>query len=327
MVIDIKTDSRKVKEGDTFIAIKGVDRDGHDYIESAIKNGAKKIIAEHGEYSVETEIVDNTTLYLREYLYNNYYSHFKDIKLIGVTGTNGKTTTCFLIYQALMLLGIKCAYIGTIGFYLNGKKTLLNNTTPDVDLLYQMFLDAKEEGCEYIVMEVSSHALDKNRIYGLEFDAVAFTNLTQDHLDYHNTIENYMNAKKRLFKLTRDKKIAVINSSDKYACEFVFDDNKNILISENKGDVYIHDINFSNVGTNFSFDYLNKTYDVLIHMVGRYNIYNYLTSVLLLSNLGIELDDIINITPSLKAPSGRMEMFKYDTNSIFVDYADRKSVV
>ena len=327
MVIDIKTDSRKVKEGDTFIAIKGVDRDGHDYIESAIKNGAKKIIAEHGEYSVETEIVDNTTLYLKDYLYKNYYNYFKDIKLIGVTGTNGKTTTCFLIYQTLMLLGIKCAYIGTIGFYLNGKKTLLNNTTPDVDLLYQMFLDAKEEGCEYIVMEVSSHALDKNRIYGLEFDAVAFTNLTQDHLDYHNTIENYMNAKKRLFKLTRDKKIAVINSSDKYACEFVFDDNKNILISENKGDVYIHDINFSNVGTNFSFDYLNKTYDVLIHMVGRYNIYNYLTSVLLLSNLGIELDDIINITPSLKAPSGRMEMFKYNTNSIFVDYAHTPDAV
>ena len=212
MEINIKTDSRKVKSGDTFIAIRGVDRDGHDYIEKAIENGATTIICEEGNYSVNTIVVPDTKEYLKKYLYDNYYHIISDMKLIGVTGTNGKTTTCFLIYQILRKLGIKCAYIGTIGFYLNGKKTLLNNTTPDVDLLYQMSLDAHEEGCTCVVMEVSSHALDKDRIYGLKFDSVAFTNLTQDHLDYHKTIENYIAAKKKLFEKTRGNKVAIIKN-------------------------------------------------------------------------------------------------------------------
>ena len=198
-MIELKTDSRKVNPGDTFIAIKNVNTDGHDFIESAIKNGASKIICEKGSYSVETVVVPNTKEYLNNYLYENYYPKIKDMKLIGVTGTNGKTTICYLVYQLLTLLGKKCAYIGTIGFYYGNTKRLLNNTTPDTDLLYDMLLEAKEYGCEYVVMEVSSHALDKNRIFGLEFDEVAFTNLTQDHLDYHKTLENYANAKRNLF--------------------------------------------------------------------------------------------------------------------------------
>jgi UDP-N-acetylmuramoyl-L-alanyl-D-glutamate--2,6-diaminopimelate ligase len=105
---------------------------------------------------------------LNDYLYKNYYPLFKDIKLIGITGTNGKTTSSYLTYQMLNLLGKKAAYIGTIGFYCNEERKELNNTTPDVDLLYEMFLEAKDKKCEYLVMEVSSHALDKNRVYGLE---------------------------------------------------------------------------------------------------------------------------------------------------------------
>ena len=178
MEIKLKSDSRKVTKGDTFIAIPNVERDGHDYIEAAIENGAAKIIAERGNYSVETEIVPSTREYLNDYLYKNYYPKFKNIKLLGVTGTNGKTTTCYLIFQMLKMLKKKCAYIGTIGFYYNEEKRLLNNTTPDIDLLYQMFLEAKDNKCKYLVMEVSSHALDMNRVYGLEFDEVAFTNLT-----------------------------------------------------------------------------------------------------------------------------------------------------
>ena len=191
-MIELKTDSRKVKPGDTFIAIKNVNTDGHNFIESAIKNGATKIICEKGSYSVETVVVPNTKEYLNNYLYENYYPKIKDMKLIGVTGTNGKTTICYLVYQLLTLLGKKCAYIGTIGFYYGNTKRLLNNTTPDTDLLYDMLLEAKEYGCEYVVMEVSSHALDKNRVFGLEFDEVAFTNLTQDHLDYHKTLEKFL---------------------------------------------------------------------------------------------------------------------------------------
>lgn len=320
-MIDIKSDSRKVKEGDTFIAIPNVSRDGHDFIDMAIKNGAKKIIAERGEYPVSYEIVEDTRQYLNEYLYKNYYPKFSDMKFIGITGTNGKTTTCYLIYQMLTMLGKKCAYIGTIGFYYPGCMKELNNTTPDTDLLYEMFLEAKDAGCEYLVMEVSSHALDMNRIYGIEFDEVAFTNLTQDHLDYHKTLENYGNAKKILFTRTRGEKVAVINADDEYYKKFTLDTNNNIFISDKEGDAKILDIKFSNLGTNFKFEYLNNIYETNINMVGRYNVYNYLTAFLLINKLGFDIDEILSLNEKLSAPKGRMEMIKYGTNSIFVDYA------
>lgn len=326
-MIDIKTDSRLVKEGDTFIAIRNVNRDGHDYIESAIENGAKKIIAEEGNYSVETVIVPDTRKYLNEYLYNNYYPKFKDMKFIGVTGTNGKTTTCYLIYQMLTMLGRKCAYIGTIGFYYPGHKRELNNTTPDTDLLYSMFLEAKEASCEVVVMEVSSHALDMNRAYGIEFDHVAFTNLTQDHLDYHKTLDNYAEAKKILFTKTRGEKLAVINADDEYHTRFMLDNNKNITISQHDGDMLIKDISFSNLGTTFKFEYEGKSYETKIKMVGRYNVYNYLTSLLLVLPLGYTVDEILSLNDKLSAPVGRMEMITYGTNSIFVDYAHTPDAV
>ena len=243
------------------------------------------------------------------------------MKLIGLTGTNGKTTTCYLMYQILNKLGYKCAYIGTIGFYYDNKKKELNNTTPDIDLLYEMLLEAYENGCEYVSMEVSSHALSLNRIYGLKFDAVGFTNLTQDHLDFHKTIEEYKKAKQKLFSLTRNDKIAVINGDSQYSNDFIKSWNKNIIISSKKGDVLITDIDFSNLGTSFSFSYQKKLYHTHINMVGRYNVYNYLTALILLVNLGIDINKILDLNDTLSAPLGRMEMIKNGTNSIFVDYA------
>lgn len=326
-MIDIKTDSRLVEKGDTFIAIRNVNRDGHDYIKSAIENGATKIICEEGSYDVETIIVPDTRKYLENYLYENYYPKFKDMTLIGLTGTNGKTTTCYLIYQILTDLGKKCAYIGTIGFYYPGHKRELNNTTPDIDLLYNMFLEAKEAGCEYLVMEVSSHALANNRIHGLEFDEVAFTNLTQDHLDYHKTIENYAEAKKILFTKTRNEKIAVLNSDDPYYKTFMLNNNKNITISDTQGDVLIQSIDLTNLGTTFEFDYKNVDYTTHINMVGRYNVYNYLTALMLVHKLGFSIEEILKLNDTLAAPNGRMEMIKYGTNSVFVDYAHTPDAV
>ena len=264
MEIALKTDSRKVKPGDTFIAIVNVVRDGHDYIEQAIKNGAVKVIVEHGNYSVETVVVKNTREYLEEYLYKNYYPLIKDMKLIGITGTNGKTTTCLMIYQILKMLKQNAAYMGTVGFYYKEVRRKMVNTTPDVDVLYSMLLEAKEAGVDYFVMEVSSHALDKERIYGLEFDEVAFTNLTQDHLDYHKTLENYANAKRKLFTKTRKNKIAIINGDDPHCQHFILPENNNIIISENTGDVKIDEMSFSHLGTSFKFSYLDKKYDTSI---------------------------------------------------------------
>ena len=326
MKIDLKSDSRKVMEGDTFIAIKNVERDGHDYIESAIENGAKKIICEHGNYSVETLVVKDTKEYLNNYLYEKYYPVFKDMKLIGVTGTNGKTTTCYLTYQLLNLLGKKTAYIGTIGFYCGEEKRELNNTTPDVDLLYEMFLEASEKGCEYLVMEVSSHALDKNRVYGLVFDEVAFTNLTQDLLDYHGTLEKYAEAKKILFTKTRGKKIAILNSDDVHYKTFMLDGNKNITFGKN-GDLSFRNISLSNQGSTFDFTYNNKNHNIKTDLVGKFNIYNYLTTLLLVVNAGFNIDKVIKLSTKLSHPPGRMEMIKYKTNSIFIDYAHTPDAV
>ena len=326
-MIELKTDSRKVKPGDTFIAIKNVNTDGHDFIESAIKNGASKIICEKGNYSIETVVVPNTKEYLNNYLYENYYPKIKDMKLIGVTGTNGKTTICYLVYQLLTLLNKKCAYIGTIGFYYGNTKRLLNNTTPDTDLLYDMLLEAKEYGCEYVIMEVSSHALDKNRIYGLKFDEVAFTNLTQDHLDYHKTLENYANAKRKLFEKTRGEKIAIINKDDPHHEKFMLNENKNITIGKTGADVLIKNYSLSHLHTKIEFSYENKVYNTQINMVGSYNVYNYLTALMLVNKLGFSIDSIIDITKDLMAPAGRMEMIKYNTNSVFVDYAHTPDAV
>lgn len=327
MEVALKTDSRAVKPGDTFISIPNVARDGHDYIEQAIANGATKIIAEHGSYKVETIIVESTREYLKTYLYENYYPLIKDIKLIGLTGTNGKTTTCLMTYQILKMLKKNVAYMGTIGFYYGDVKKPMVNTTPDVDVLYNMLLEAKENGVEYFVMEVSSHALDKDRIHGLEFDEVAFTNLTQDHLDYHKTLENYANAKRILFTKTRNDKIAIINGDDEHYQHFVLESNNNIIIGQHDSDVKILEMSFSHLGTIFKFEYLNHEYQARLNMVGRYNIYNYLIALLLVNKLGVKIEDILALNDKLKAPAGRMELLKYGTNSIFVDYAHTPDAV
>ena len=153
----IKIDSRKVVPGDTFIALRGENDDGHNYVYDAIKAGASTVIVEEGSYTVNTIVVNNTKEYLKEYLENNYYDNIKKLKLIGMTGTNGKTTTCFLIYQALNKLGIKCAYIGTIGFYINDLKVDTNNTTPNLYELYNMLLECVDNNIKYVVMEVHLH--------------------------------------------------------------------------------------------------------------------------------------------------------------------------
>ena len=319
------TDSRKVKKGDTFIALRGVDTDGHDYIEAAIENGASKIICETGDYPVETVKVDNTNQYYLDYIYNTYYDKVKDLKLIGVTGTSGKTTTCFLVYNMLKDLGCKVAYIGTIGFYMDSFVRELNNTTPLIDELYDILSECKDNDMEYVVMEVSSHALDLNRVYGLKFDACGFTNISQDHLDYHKTIEAYASCKVKLFHMLRGNKNCVINIDDDHSSMFLVDGNNNVTISENKGDVSIYDIKLTNLGIDFKFDYLGKTYEKTIDMVGKYNIYNYMMAVMLINSFGFDINSILSL--DVKAPRGRMEMVKFGTNSIFVDYAHKPDAV
>lgn len=325
-MIDLVVDSRKIKKGDTFIALRGVDKDGHDYIAGAIKNGAARIICEEGSYDVETVIVDDTTEYLNNYLYSKYYDSIRDIKLIGVTGTSGKTTTCFLIYNLLKSLGKKAAYSGTIGFYMEDKVYDLPNTTPSTYEIYEMLLRCKSGGVEYMVMEVSSHSLDMGRGYGLEFDACGFTNISQDHLDYHKNIEEYAKCKVELFRKMRGTRTAVINIDDAHSPMFTLDDNHNVTIGEGRGDVSLHDIRLSNLGVDFSFSFCGHEYSKTVDMVGKYNVYNYIMAVMLINSFGIPIEDILSVA-HVTAPPGRMEMIKYGSNSIFVDYAHKPDAV
>jgi len=316
--MNIKIDSRKVKKGDTFIAIREVNNDGHKYVEDAIKNGATTVIVEEGEYEVNTIIVSDTKKYLEEYLENNYYDKIKKLKLIGITGTNGKTTTCYLIYRALNKIGIKCAYIGTLGFYTD-KEKVLSNTTPNLYEIYNMLIECADSDYEYVVMEVSSQGLAMGRVNTLIFDYVIFSNLTQDHLDYHKTIESYVLEKQKLFTMTNNS-IAIINNDDKYKDYFLLD-NKNITYGISNSDYNINSIHSTLDGTSFK---LNDK-DYFTKLIGEYNIYNVSIVIVLLKCLNIE--NIGSVIKELNPPKGRMDIIKYDTNNVIVDYAHTPDAV
>lgn len=317
--MNIKIDSRKVIEGDTFIALRGINDDGHKYVEDAIKKGASTVIVEEGEYSVNTIVVKDTKEYLKEYLENNYYDEIKKLKLIGMTGTNGKTTTCYLIYQALNKAGKKCAYIGTLGFYLTDEKRNLSNTTPNLYEIYEMLLECVSNDYEYVVMEVSSQGLSMGRVDTLIFNYVIFSNLTQDHLDYHGTLENYVLEKQKLFKMTNES-IAIINNDDKYKDYFILD-NKNITYGKTSNDYKISNIKSTIKGSNFKLN--DKEY--FTKLIGEYNIYNIVIVIILLELL--EIDNIYEIIKSLDSPNGRMDIVEYKDNIIIIDYAHTPDAV
>lgn len=321
--MNIKSDSRKINKGDTFIALKYIN-DGHDYILDAIKRGATKVVAEHGSYSVETKIVKDTHEYLIEYLKNNYWDKIKDLKIIGITGTNGKTTTAYLLHKALNMLKEKCAYIGTIGFYIDEKIKNLDNTTPDILEIYELLLKAKENNCKYVVMEVSSHALSLNRVKGIEFDIGLFTNLTLDHLDYHKTIENYLNEKKKLFKMLKNNSLALINIDDKYYKEFIMEKNNNKTYGFNDCNYQITKYDYNINGGSFV---INDSDIYNTKLIGKYNIYNLTLVIATLDNLGFTYEQIFKVIEKLDSPSGRMDKIIYNNNAIIIDYAHTPDAV
>lgn len=310
--MNLKDDSRKIKKGDTFIAIDN----GRNYIEDAIKKGAKKIITEDKIYSVDTVIVNDTREYLANLLEKKFKKKLNKITLIGITGTNGKTTTSYLIYQLFNLFNIKCAYIGTIGFYLENSIKPLNNTTPDLMELYEIFDECIKKNAQVIVMEVSSHALKLNRVLGLKFDYAIFTNLTHDHLDFHNNLDDYKEAKKRLFNVLKNNKYAIINSDDKYYKDFMFDKNNNITYGLD-GNYKILDYSLNINNSSFSLIHDKRKYFINLNLPCLYNIYNYVAALSVLNIYGFSIEEIIKKTKYLKAPAGRMDL----TNNVIIDYA------
>ena len=323
--MNIKTDSRKITKGDTFVALKGNSVDGHDYIEQAIKNGASRIVCEHGTYSVETINVSSSNEWLHEYLKEHYEKEINEMIIIGITGTNGKTTTAYLTYQTLKELGIKTCYIGTIGCMYNDLYIKLENTTPNILELYDLILDAKKSGITHVVMEVSSHSLELNRIDGIKFKTVVFTNLTEDHLDFHKTMENYLNAKLKILNYLSNDGIVIINNDDEYG-KF-FKTKNNITFGFNKSDLTISSYEEINDKTKIKFNYKNKDYEVNTNLVTKFNVYNYVTCILIVNSLGISIEDIINVSNKIYPPKGRCEKIKYKDNDIIIDYAHTPDAV
>lgn len=308
--------SKYVKDGDYFLVCK----DNKKYIPNAIENGAVKIITELEDvYDVETIKVENINDYIKDF----YNDKINNMKLIGITGTNGKTTTCYLIYQMLNYIGVKTAYVGTIGFYIDGLVKELDNTTPSIDILYNLILDAKESGCEVIVMEASSHALKQERLYGLLFDAVGVTNITQDHMDYHKNMKDYIKSKKKIISMLKNKRICILNKKDKYYKKFISKENDNIIIGK---DVKINSIVNYLDGTSIVInDGIKRCF--LLPIVGDFNVYNFLFAYYIIKKLGYDVNKMKNSLYILTEPLGRMQRINYKKNVIFIDYAHTPDAV
>lgn len=322
----IQYDSRKIKEGDIFVCLTGFEVDGHNYANSAIKNGAKVILCEK-EITVEDK--DVTVLLVKEgrkalaTMSANYYDHpTKKLKLIGVTGTNGKTTTVYLLKSILEKEGKKVGLVGTIANYIGDKKIKSERTTPESLELQKLFKDMADEGCEYCVMEVSSHSLQLDRVYGCEFEVGIFTNLTRDHLDFHKSFENYYNAK---FKLFERSKASVINVDDDYGYRVLKDveklENKMVRTYSIREESDFKARNIALKEGDIHFDVNGESYNSVLP--GEYNIYNALGVIAAVNILGISVNAVKKGLLDVVVP-GRCERvgYKYDINyDIIIDFA------
>lgn len=323
IIFKYECDSRKIGPGQTFIALKGITHDGHDYINEAISKGASHIICEKDfDISVPYTKVNDTREYLNELLSHEYKDIINNLKIIGITGTNGKTTSTYLTYQMLNLLGDKCAYIGTLGYIYKDEVIPLDNTTPDILTIYKLLDYSYNLGIKYVVMEVSSHSLSMNRLFGVNFDVIAFTNLTIDHLDYHKTMDDYLNSKLLILNhLKKDAKI-IYNSDDEKG--YKFNDGLHncftLGFTGNNFKIIKYKLEINNINLDFSFNN-SKNYNIDIPLSSSFNVYNYLTMMCIVNNCLYTIDDIIYNTNMLKYPPGRCETYSVKNGYVVIDYA------
>lgn len=319
---DIKINSKEVEKGDIFVCIKGVNADRHDFIDEAIANGAALLIVKkEGSYSIPYIKVDNPNeeLVLLAQKFYDYPS--QKLKLIGVTGTDGKTTTSMIIRD---LLGIDiCGYIGTNGVLGKKLSDKTSNTTPECHLIYKYLYFFIQEGLEYASMETSSEAFYRGRLDSFTFDIGILTNVTEDHLNIHKTLDNYIASKQKLFTKIKKDGVAILNIDDKYYDSFK-DIHKNVLTygKNNHADLCIKEISEKDNSTKIIFKYHNHDYETISPLLGEFNVYNLAASILALIALGFNMDDIISRVKNIKVPSGRCEFLDYGTPyKIVLDYA------
>lgn len=330
---DIEHDSRKIQEGALFVCMKGVHTDGHKYIPQAREKGAAAIISqgyvEKLPQGMAALIVPNLAQALQKIVpfFHDYPA--QSLRVIGVTGTNGKTSITYMLRAILRRMGFRVGLIGTIQIMIEDKALPIHNTTPDVVDLQRILAMMRTENMDYVIMEVSSHALAQNRVAGIEFDTAIFTNLTQDHLDYHKTMANYMKAKTILFDLvsapgSKDGKTAVVNIDDE-AGKAMLEHAKcrQLTYSINKAaDLQGENVQVHAGGTSFDIKLENGTLPLNLQVTGIFNVYNVMAAVGAALAEGVPAPVIKAAMEEFTAVPGRFELVKAGQDfSVIVDYA------
>lgn len=325
--IDIENicyNSRNVKQGDMFIAICGYETDGHKYIKNALESGAVAIICEKvDDQNIPYILVENTRKALAQIASNKFENPSKKLKMIGVTGTNGKTTTTYLIKHILEKSGKKVGLIGTNQNMIGDEIIETERTTPESYELQELFKNMVDKDCTHCVMEVSSHSLVLDRVYNINFEVGVFTNLTQDHLDFHKTMEEYRKAKTKLFEIS---KTGVINIDDKASKQIIKDINCDFITyssEENKNaDAFAYDIDLKSNGISFNLKKSGKDVNIKLAIPGQFSVSNSMAAVCACNAMGISLEDCSHALKTACGVKGRVEVVKTNTDyTVIIDYA------
>ena len=328
-ITGISYNSKTTKKGDIFVCLVGEHTDGHEFAQNAIEAGAAALLVERKVEGTKIPqvVVASTRHKIADIADRFYSSPSKGINLIGITGTNGKTTVTHLIQKIFEENNQKCALIGTLGYKLssNGEYRDAKHTTPQAPELQATLRMIKDvEKIDNVVMEVSSHALDQNRVGGCRFNGAVFTNLTQDHLDYHITMDNYFKAKALLFEHLKENDFAVINADDEYGDRFISVVPEGVRVLtygvRQQSDVMARNINFSLNGAEFTLVANAKEHKVNLHMNGMFSVYNVLAAVTAALAMGIDIETALKALQNVKGVAGRFEVV-VKKPLVIVDYA------
>ena len=324
-ILDITIDSRRVEKQTMFVAQKGLTVDGHDFIEMAIDKGANCVVCQDWPEKISEDVVyvkiKNSGFALAE-ICQNYFEHpSKSLDLIGITGTNGKTTTVTLLFDLFRSLGEKVGLISTVENRINDEVIIATHTTPDIISVYRLLHKMKKEKCERVFMEVSSHAIDQGRILGLAFRGGVFTNISHDHLNYHKTFKNYINTKKKFFDELSKKSFALTNADDRNGSVMIQSTSAKVSNYSMKAIVEYRAKMISNSleGLQLEID----SHEFHSSLVGRFNAYNLLVTYAVARLLGMETGLILLHLSSLTPAEGRFDIIKHPLKKRYaiVDYA------
>lgn len=325
---NIMVDSRIKANNSIFFCIEGLTVDGHKFIDNAISNGAIAIvhskILENKIENITYIKVDDTTKALNDFANYFYDEPSHNMKIYGVTGTNGKTTTSYITYDLLNKLNTKAGYIGTLGYEYERVMHDQYFTTPNINDLHCMLKQMADADCKACAIEVSSQGLDLHRTDSLDVDAAAYTNLTHDHLDYHKNYENYFNAKARLFENIKKDGVACINIDDEYGKRMIERCNCRVVTYgiDNDADYKVNNLKLYEYGSEFDLVYRKDTYHIKTNMVAKFNILNLMASVSSLVETGYKLVDIIPLLNDITYVPGRcMHINEGQNFNVIVDYA------